>query len=64
MNFLQIVMEEDESESAVEMHERLHMPPSPTGTVKTLGLTANSQRAFESEREYKVSDKIIMQCIR
>jgi len=47
-------MEEDESESAVEMHERLNVPNSPTGTVKTLGLTANSQRAFESEREYKV----------
>ena len=54
MNFFQIVMEEDESESAVEMHERLNMPNSPTSTVKTLGLTANSQRAFESEREYKV----------
>jgi hypothetical protein len=68
----QIVVEEDESESAVEQHEKSAgiepgtangsgngsgLEPGPL--ARTLGLTANSQRAFESEREYKVRTKML-----
>ena len=53
----QIVMEEDESESNVELHEKMTGNGTSLST-KTLGITANSQRAFEAEREYKVSIRI------
>ncbi len=46
-------MEEDESESNVELHEKM-LANGRGLNPRTLGLTANSQRAFEAEREYKV----------
>ena len=52
--WFQIVMEEDESESNVELHEKMMATNGRGLNPRTLGLTANSQRAFESEREYKV----------
>ena len=48
-------MEEDESETNIALHEKMMATNGRGLNSRTLGLTANSQRAFEAEREYKVT---------